>query len=239
MKAGFQTKTNKTIGIITGSGPEAGIDLWLKILKQNREYIGKTFRGDIDAPQLIVHSIPQLGLSMEIRKNDRIVWEYLKTASINLSKDTDLFCIACNTLHYYHPEILNLNLSSEFISMIDAVKDHIIRNNIKRIALLGVKSVIEMDYWSPYNQLQEITRVEKISNPDKIKLKNLVYNIKKHGSKNREYKECLINIIGKLKSDHIFLACTELPLLDINFPDKNIIDNNELLAKAIIKNLYK
>ena len=34
-----------TIGIVTGSGPEAGLDLWAKILKRNKATIGADFQG--------------------------------------------------------------------------------------------------------------------------------------------------------------------------------------------------
>ena len=41
----------RTIGIITGSGPEAGIDLWVKVLDANKRLLGEGFQGDLDAPR--------------------------------------------------------------------------------------------------------------------------------------------------------------------------------------------
>ena len=54
----------KKIGIITGSGPEAGVDLWMKILEENKRVLKENFRGDLDAPDVTIFSIQQLGHSM-------------------------------------------------------------------------------------------------------------------------------------------------------------------------------
>lgn len=68
----------KKIGIITGSGPEAGIDLWQKILIENKAILKDKFQGDLDAPNLTIFSVPQLGYSMELEKNYDLVWDILK-----------------------------------------------------------------------------------------------------------------------------------------------------------------
>jgi len=51
----------KKVGIITGSGPDAGIDFWNKLLKSNREYLKDKFTGDLDHPNTYIHSISELG----------------------------------------------------------------------------------------------------------------------------------------------------------------------------------
>ncbi len=58
----------KKIGIITGSGPEAGVDLWQKILKINKDILKEDFHGDLDAPNVTIFSVPELGHSMELEK---------------------------------------------------------------------------------------------------------------------------------------------------------------------------
>jgi aspartate racemase len=52
------------IGIIAGSGPEPGIDLWEKNFEEDRAAFDGSFRGDLDALHVVVHSIPGVGLSM-------------------------------------------------------------------------------------------------------------------------------------------------------------------------------
>ena len=74
---GQPTRMRPTLGIITGSGPEAGIDLWAKVLRKNMAAFGQDFRGDLDAPRVVVASEPELGLSMDLARkiqNSRISW---------------------------------------------------------------------------------------------------------------------------------------------------------------------
>ena len=43
-----------SIGIITGSGPEAGMHLWKMILDDVRNDLGKLYLGDLQAPEFII-----------------------------------------------------------------------------------------------------------------------------------------------------------------------------------------
>jgi aspartate racemase len=92
-----------TIGIVTGSGPEAGIDLWAKILRGNASTLGAAFRGDLDAPRVVVLSEPQLGLSMDLAANETLVWEVMHQTAVTISGQTDFWAIACNTLNWFAP----------------------------------------------------------------------------------------------------------------------------------------
>lgn len=231
-----KNKDKKKIGVITGSGPESGIDLWTKILKANKEYLGKAYSGDIDAPHLIIYSIPALGSSMDIQHHEELIWNYLKEAVVEISEKVDFFCIVCNTLHYYEDKILKMNLKAEFVSMIDVTINYIKSKNIKYAALLGVKSVTDLGKWSPYVKLKKNIVLEEISKDDKQKLDDLVKNIKKF-SNDPSYTEELRNLINHLKSENILLACTELPLLKIKNANRNLIDVTELLAKELINKI--
>ena len=89
----------RRIGIITGSGPEAGLDLWQKVLEENRLAHGLDFRGDIDAPDVTVLSIPELGYSMDLPETTSRVWTALADACERIAPQVDVFAIACNTLY--------------------------------------------------------------------------------------------------------------------------------------------
>ena len=71
------TDQKAVLGIIAGSGPEAGVDLWRKILVANRIALNERFRGDIDAPHMVIISEPTLGLSMDLVANREPVWASL------------------------------------------------------------------------------------------------------------------------------------------------------------------
>lgn len=41
----------------------------------HRELLGSDYRGDLDAPEVVIFSVPELDLSMELERNDAAVWQ--------------------------------------------------------------------------------------------------------------------------------------------------------------------
>ena len=124
------------LGIVTGSGPEAGLDLWQKLLAANRVALGDGFRGDIDAPSVIALSDPGLGLSMDLAANRDVVWQSLSRCCRKIALQVDCFAIACNTLHAFQPDIEALGLPSRFVSLVDTAVEFVSRRMLTTVALL-------------------------------------------------------------------------------------------------------
>ncbi len=227
----------KKIGIITGSGPEAGIDLWQKILYENKLYLNKEFKGDLDAPNVTIFSIPQLGYSMELEKNYDMVWESLKQGVIEICKYVDYFVIACNTLNLYASKIESIGYKHKFLSTLDVLEDYIKENNLNKIAIIAAMPILQMKEYSVFKPLYENFNVELPS--DFSKVHNLIYEVKRSGGKNKEVIKEFDKIVKSLTAKEIFLACTELPLIDYKNNNKNLIDVTELLAKKLIQKSFK
>ncbi len=218
------------IGIITGAGPEAGIDLWQKILEYNKSKYSNNFKGDIDAPEVIVHSIPYLGNVMEIELYENEIWDHLKSTILKLDKNVDYFCIACNVLHFYSSKISQLNLSSKFVSIITATNNYLKKRNLQEVAILSIPPIIEFRKYSPYSNLLDNYKIEV---PNSKEINSLINNVKKNGAdtkNNHQYSK----ITKKLKSETVILACTELPLLSTTGIQKTFIDPTSILAKSIV-----
>ena len=224
------------IGIITGTGPHAGIDLWNKILFLNRMFLGSEFKGDIDNPEIYIYSLPDLGMSTELSKHENFVWKILKAASKSLEIQVDFFVIACNTLHYFSESILSLNLKADFISIGDVLNEYLTDSKIEQFALLGINSVAKVNKYFPYKNLMDRYEIEKLSFNVIDRLHHLSLNIKRNGI-NNSLKEEMLNIINLVKSRNCILACTEFPLLNVSNSEKNIVDLNQLLAKKIVTQL--
>ncbi len=227
----------KKIGIITGSGPEAGIDLWEKVLAENKIYLKNNFNGDLDAPEVTIFSRPELGYSMELEKNYVAVWKTLKLAIEEIVPHVDYFAIACNTLNVYEKEIEKIGLKHQFLSTLDAVKEHIQDKNLNKIALIGALPVLQMGKYSVFQSLNERFNIEIPNNLSRVH--QLIYNIKQYGGNHQLVIKDFRSIIEDIESDHIFLACTELPLVNTRFEKKNLIDVTQLLAKQLIKKSFK
>lgn len=227
--------TSARIGIITGSGPEAGIDLWNKILRANRALHGERFRGDLDAPNVTVISEPALGLSMELAQNDAAVWECLKAAAEAIAQRVDYYAIACNTLNYYQPQLEALSLPARLVSFADVVKTWLKANRIERVALLGARPVTDLGPWSHYRRLAEHVDIELPNAAMAEALHRLIYDVKIFGGNQPDIQRRFQDIVDGLQSDAVLLACTELPLIPAPQTGKRIVDVTELVAQELAR----
>jgi len=216
------------LGIVTGSGPEAGLDLWQKLLAANRIALGDGFRGDIDAPSLIALSDPGLGLSMDLTANRDVVWRSLSRCCRKIALQVDCFAIACNTLHAFQPDIEALGLPSRFVSLVDTAVEFVSRGMLTKVALLGADPVARLDEHSPYRRLGEVVDVEV----PKHSLQQLIYDIKRSGP-NAELRERFRAMVQDLESRTVLLACTELPLVAQPVKGKELVDVTDLLAERM------
>lgn len=223
--------TRATIGIVAGSGPEAGIDLWAKVLRHNQAAFGAAFRGDLDAPRVVVVSEPDLGLSMDLAANDAAVWGALRRVLLALSPQVDAFAIACNTLNWYAPRIAALDLGAGFISFQSAIADWIGRTGTTRVALLGAAPVTEMGDWSAYRDLRDLVEVEVPA--DSAALHRLIEDVKRLGSAEATLRPRFKALVESLSSDVVLLACTELPLIADIGTDRTLVDVTDLVAAKL------
>lgn len=218
-------------GIITGAGPEAGIDLWKLLLEENRLLQAHAYRGDIDAPEVYVHSIPELGLVMEVEQHRDKIWNSLRESLINMDKHVDCFAIACNILHAFSDEISDLNLTAKFVSIVDVVDRYLQNCGETRVGLMSIGKVIELGQWSPYRDLAEKISLET---PGEVEsLNGLVESIKREGANQKHIVEAFDAIVEQYKSEKILMACTELPLVKNTAHADRLVNVNRLLARAL------
>lgn len=226
----------KKIGIITGSGPEAGLDLWQKVLKVNKELLNDDYKGDLDAPNVTILSVPELGHSMELEKNYNMVWKTLEKAVRDICQKVDYFVIACNTLNLYSNKIEKIYLKHKFISTFDVVKDYLQENSLEKACIMGAKPVVELKEYSVFKPLKDEFNIEVPKESDK--LHQLIYDVKKKGGQCHKVINDFRCIVDKVESENIFLACTELPLINLNFKEKNLIDVTDLLARKLVEKTF-
>lgn len=225
----------KKIGIITGSGPEAGLDLWGKVLRASRKQQGDRFRGDLDAPNVTIFSEPALGLSMELEANDSVVWSCLKDAAQAMAQRVDYYAIACNTLNYYQPQLEALRLPAKLIAFADVALEYLQANRIERIALLGARPVTDLGPWSHYRTLAEHVDIELPNAATAQRLHQLIYDVKTVGGQVAGIRERFREILNALESDCVLLACTELPLIPLEPGTKPVVDVTDLVAHKLAR----
>lgn len=121
------------IGVMSGSGPEAGLNVFKQLLDKNRSRKGSTYKTDKDAPFIAMLQVPGIGgphglwdVGDRNSKEFAFLWENIKQTVSSMQKlDVDCFCLTCNTLHVLEPDIREYMTSvldwdqSKFTSIVD------------------------------------------------------------------------------------------------------------------------
>ena len=148
----FPPASGPKIGLLTGNSPESGLTLWNDFLDQYRDFSSNL--ADVLMPEVIVYSLPQMGLSMELVKRENVVWEEMKKAIlVLLTSGCKLITIACNTTIYFGPQIDEIckPYNAKFISIAEACLPEIQnqlskqRDNSNAVGLVGIGPVIDVE----------------------------------------------------------------------------------------------
>jgi len=139
-------KPKKMIGIIGGSGPEAGINVMEKILKMQRELLGKQYQSDKDAPYVVLMQVPGVGgphgmWDMEDKESAAYayLWDNITDTIEKLMLiGCECFCLTCNTLHVLEPAIREWMTAQghdekRFVSIVESTKDDIVEQYLQRM----------------------------------------------------------------------------------------------------------
>lgn len=223
----------KKIGVIAGAGPEAGIDLWKKLLDAQKQILGAEFRGDVDAPAVVVFSVPALGLAIDMNRYQVSLWDVMEREVSALAVHVDLICIACNVLHLFVDRLRALHLPVEIVSVTEVAARHLRYRGINKAGLLSISSVMELGALSPYAPLQKTATL--VTPANHTVMDRLVSDIKRLGPDSGELGDTLEQQVRGLNVGHVLLACTELPLISRPIEGVEQIDVTRLLAYEVVR----
>jgi aspartate racemase len=139
------------IGILTGNGPESGVTLWQDIIATVRRVYPQV--PDVLMPDVLVQSVPEMGLSMDLETREKDVCEVVLSGIRDLLRlDCKLVTVACNTTIYFEPEIAALcaEFGARFISIAEAAVPAAARalatqDSGTGVGLIGIGPVIDLD----------------------------------------------------------------------------------------------
>jgi len=236
-----QAVNPKSIGIITGNGPDSGIALWQKINSYFVEQLGTHFIGDISLPKVTVISLPAMGLSMELDKRDTATWETISEA-INgmIQNNVKILSLACHTTHYYTSRIRDAfeRNGRKFVSMPETTIRYIKESGLTDIALLGIGYVANLREYSAYSELKNLD-VEIVSNEVLSEFHKLGYEVKKMQNIYGAFQKFINLVKTEIKAKNVIIALTELSILYESQRKrsqvKNIIDPLDIYAKEIVR----
>ena len=241
---------SKTIGVVAGAGPFAGLDLLKKIFEQTlavKDQDHLNVIGNFKAAELFDRTTFLLDSSLP-NPGAAIASQILETEKLGAS----VAGIPCNTAH--SPKIINKALDElqaagsqvVFVNMIQETVDYIktVLPDCKRIGVLASTGTYRTRIYPDYLEKDGFTVLQ----PEEDEQRELVhaaiydpvYGIKAVGTGTERSRGDLLKAARLLiarGAQAVVLGCTEIPLA---IPDKDIdglpaIDPTLMLARALIR----
>ncbi len=225
----------KRVGIIGGMGPEATVDLFMKIIKNTNA------KRDQEHIPIVIDSYPQIpDRSAYIFGRGESPLPYLLESMKRLERaSVDCLCIACNTAHYFIDELIR-EAKVPFINMIETVLEKIVNEgNCRKIGLMATDGTVKARI---YHKTFEKAGLKLHDFEDGIQrgIMESIYMLK--AGEHEKAKDTFQNAIEAIKAesyDCLIAGCTEVPVL-LSLTGKKLLegvdvfDATELLAKKIV-----
>jgi len=153
----------------------------------------------------------------------------------------DFLLLCTNTMHNVVSQIEE-NIDIPVLHIADATAEELLRNNVKKVGLLGTKFTMEQDFYK--NRIREKFGIDIII-PDEEEMKtahNIIYEELCQGIMNYTSEEKILEIIKRLRengADGVILGCTEIPMIigqedtDIPLYDTTLIHADAAVKKAL------
>lgn len=236
----IKKQRREKIGILTGNGPESGIHLWTEINEILRRELNNHFYGDVSFAPVIVESVPEMGLSMELDTREEETWKAVSRGITSLcAQGATICCIACNTTQYFTPKIQQLcaQFGATYVSLSESLEDYLHKNNIAEFDFLGIKYVTDFEKWSAFKDLQNKYAVVLPEKDDLDKINELAFKVKKDGITGQGINKLRDLLNQATKTQNVVLALTEISILmsaqKRNRTSKNYIDTLQVLAEEV------
>ena len=138
------------VGILTGNGPESGMSLWRALINGIRKPY--SYVPDAFMPDVVIRSVPGMGLSMELETRvDEVRQIVVDGIRDLLEAGCKLVTIACNTTIYFEPDLALLcsAYDARFISIAEAAVPAVLRKLARLesegdVGLIGIGTVIDV-----------------------------------------------------------------------------------------------
>lgn len=230
------------IGILTGNGAESGIELWQQINNLIRTSPSVPCRGDTDFPRVVVESMPEMGMSMELAARESDVREVVLDGVRRLCRDgATAVAIACNTTQFFSDTVREIcdDFGVTFVSLVDETAAELRQRGVSEFDLLGIGAVADFDMWSDFRRINDDFKIFLPSSRQIDAITRLAFEVKKKGGGDPRVINQLRDIVNSgIRTDTILIALTELSLVmksqkKRSKSGKVFIDTLEVLGKRL------
>ena len=224
----------KTIGLIGGI-------TWLSTLDYYRQInqLVNERAGGVTSAKIILHSLEfsEIKMLTEANRWNDLAKLMISTAQKMEKAGADCIMIGANTMHNIADQVqadINIPLVHIAAETAKAIK----KKQLKKVALLGTKYTMQLDFYTNKLASYDITTIIPGSDEEIEYINNAIYNQMGKGIFLPETKKHFLQIIEQLineGAEGIILGCTEIPILikqsDCSVP---IFDTTYIHARAAV-----
>lgn len=202
----------KTIGLIGGMSWESTVTYYQIINERIKERLGGLHSAKILLYSVDFAEIERCQAAGEWDKSAEILAGAAKSLEAG---GADFIVICTNTMHKVLPQI-EREVHVPFLHIADATADELIRNNIKKTALLGTKYTMTQDFYK--SRLIErgidvvVPNEREVETVNRVIYEELCLGIISEKSR-AEYSEIIARLKNEEGAEAVILGCTEIGLL--------------------------
>ncbi len=223
----------KTIGILGGLGPQATMDLELRLHAVSQRLIPQ--RGNRGYPPLCVyyHRCPPVLMGSD----GAPVLPYqvdpsLLEAARWLGERADFLILGANGVHLFQPEIERAS-GRTVLSMIDATVSEVQRRGWRKVGVLGFPDPNVPVYT---RRLSELGLMSEVLSAEQQAPLTLAIDGVGEGHQTPDVAQRAVQILRSRDVDGIIAGCTEIPLLlGANMDAPDLVNPAQLLAEAAVR----
>ena len=220
------------IGMVIGSA-EGGAQCYRTICSGAADLMG-----DHVHPEISIHNYP-FNRYIELGRDDdwdSVAGLLLSSARKLESIGADFIISPDNTLHRAYDTVVESS-PLPWIHIAAPVRDKAVEKGLKKLAILGTRSLMESTVYSGYLSPAGIDTVIP-DEQDRILIDRIIINELVYGMctpESRKYFESVIHSMKDIGCDGVVLACSEVPLLlESSETGITVLDTIRLLAEAAV-----
>ena len=223
----------RRIGLIGGLSPESTVHYYEFLCREYNRRVGQ-----LNFPEITLQSLNLQRLISHFESNQwDQVGEILLDALQRLKHaGAEFAAILANTPHNAYEQIRDRS-PLEILTIMDATSQALVRDERRRVALLGTRPTMEFGFFQKHFEAHGIQTLVPDA-AERSELDRIVWEELTHGTVRRESREAARSMISKLAAqgvEAIILGCTELGLLikDEDSP-RPLYDTTQIHAEAIL-----
>lgn len=200
----------KILGVLGGMGPQATVRFYDLLVQSSIKKYGITKNAHF--PHVLIDNIPVPDLVKNKEDETKTVAIVEEEARRLRNAGCTHLAMPCNTMHLYADKIKSAS-GLPFISMIDAVVERLVSDNMRRVVLLGTMTTMKSSLYTEPLQKRGI-KVIIPSDEDKEFLGTLIHAVIADDIR-KEHIQSFAELTIRLSenADGILLGCTELPFI--------------------------